>query len=88
MLPNVSSLLHHFTTYIVVKHDTRFKHTRFGLDKPLRFFGLELKLKSVKVKVKPDPSFSDIYFKCKVSILQGSSLELGPWAVFLAVVGI
>ena len=32
---NVSSLLHHFTTYIVVKHDTRFKHTRFELDKPL-----------------------------------------------------
>ena len=33
-MPNVSSLLHHFTTYILVKHDTRFKHTRFGLDKP------------------------------------------------------
>ena len=36
-MPNVSSLLHHFTTYIVVKHDTHFKHTRFGLDKPYPF---------------------------------------------------
>ena len=35
-IPHVSSLLHHFITYIVVKHDTCFKHTRFGLDKPLQ----------------------------------------------------
>ena len=33
-IPHVSSLLHHFITYIVVKHDTCFKHTRFSLDKP------------------------------------------------------
>ena len=26
-IPHVSSLLHHFITYIVVKHDTCFKHT-------------------------------------------------------------
>ena len=30
---DVSSLLHHFITYIVVTHETRFKHTRFGLDR-------------------------------------------------------
>ena len=33
-IPHVSSLLHHFITYIVVTHETRFKHTRFGLDGP------------------------------------------------------
>ena len=33
VMPHVSSACHHFTTYIVVKHDTCFKHTRFDLDK-------------------------------------------------------
>ena len=40
-IPHVSSLLHHFTTYIVVKDETRFKHTRFELDKPLSYVMLD-----------------------------------------------
>ena len=34
VMPHVSSACHHFTTYIVVKHDTCFKHTRFDLEGP------------------------------------------------------
>ena len=29
-IPHLSSLLHHFITYIVVTHETHFKHTPFG----------------------------------------------------------